>query len=223
MTKTQSYHRDASANHKDVGQQYYAKIGVKTLSAEFAYPGKMLAWHRKIIAFNPTPTRHRHFKTYPGENVIVTKNTSLVSAAYGRIKYTHDVTRDVMLINVLPERREELLREDLWRYRTEHVRSMEENKHLCALRTKSWFRTHPDAKPLVNPPTKPEPRPTRLSRHDAWENPSMPDVPYLYDETTPLAGSARTRRKKIKEMKAKGLWESDPVTDFFTKVPVRDP
>eukprot|EP00913_Durusdinium_trenchii_P025309 g23759.t1 len=51
---------------------------------------------------------------------------------------THDVKRKVMIMNVLAEPREEHVQEDMWRYRTEHVESMEENRELCALRAKAF-------------------------------------------------------------------------------------
>ncbi|EER11605.1 hypothetical protein Pmar_PMAR009817, partial [Perkinsus marinus ATCC 50983] len=41
--------------------------------------------------------------------------------------------------NVLPEPREELLREDLWRYRTEFITSVEDNKLLIQLRQKAYW------------------------------------------------------------------------------------
>lgn len=153
---------------------------MKRLSAEYVWPGVVLVKQRKIVAFGvETKRRNRHFKIYPGENVKVTKTTNLVALAHGRVKYTHDVSRDVLVVNVLPERREELLREDLWRYRTEHVRSMEENRHICFLRMKA---VRMFGKPLVNPPTKPPLRPHHFTKQDIWENPTLPDVPQYDDD-----------------------------------------
>merc|ERR1719476_687747 len=111
-------------------------IGVKALTSEYCETGRVICKQRKFIAKNPKVTRNRHFKLYPGVNVKVMKNTSLQAACSGRVKMTHDVVRDVMIMNILPEPREELLRDEMWRYRTEHVDSLEENKILCHLRTK---------------------------------------------------------------------------------------
>lgn len=153
---------------------------MRRLSAEYVTPGCLLVKQRRYIAWGFEHKRRlRHRKMYPGMNVGVTKNSSLVSLAYGRVKYTHDVNRDVLVVNVLPERREELLREDLWRYRTEHVASMEENRHVCCLRSKE---TKVFVKKLVNPPMKPLPRPKFLSRFDTWENPTLPDAPAICDD-----------------------------------------
>ncbi|PHJ17600.1 mitochondrial ribosomal protein l27 [Cystoisospora suis] len=178
MVKSASYRRPSRAS--PTGQARKPHIGVKRLSAEYVWPGVVLVKQRKIIAFNvETKRRNRHFKIYPGENVKVTKTTNLVALAHGRVKYTHDVSRDVLVVNVLPERREELLREDLWRYRTEHVRSMEENRHICFLRMKA---VRMFGKPLVNPPTKPPLRPHHFTKQDIWENPTLPDVPQYDDD-----------------------------------------
>ena len=43
--------------------------------------------------------------------------TSLHAMVSGRVKFTHHVERGIKIVNVLPEPREELLREDLWRSR----------------------------------------------------------------------------------------------------------
>eukprot|EP00922_Rhytidocystis_sp_ex-Travisia-forbesii_P040786 GHVS01060811.1.p1 GENE.GHVS01060811.1~~GHVS01060811.1.p1 ORF type:complete len:226 (+),score=49.13 GHVS01060811.1:146-823(+) len=171
MTKSQAYHRSSTASPH--GRSYAPHIGIKRLSAEMIQPNGMLVKQRKVIPFNPSPTKFRHFKIYPGENTAVTKSTSIVATTLGRVKYTHDVSRDVLMVNVLPERREELLKEDLWRYRTEHVKSVEENRHVCMLRTKCTFAF---PKALVNPPTKPPPRRQGMSRFDQWENPALPDT-----------------------------------------------
>merc|ERR550539_878569 len=105
-----------------------AHIGVKALSAEYCEAGRLICKQRKFIAKNPLVTRNRNFKIYPGVNVKVMKSTSLQAAVSGRVKMTHDVKRGVLIMNILAEPREELLRDDLWRYRTEHVESMEENR-----------------------------------------------------------------------------------------------
>eukprot|EP00922_Rhytidocystis_sp_ex-Travisia-forbesii_P037986 GHVS01056559.1.p1 GENE.GHVS01056559.1~~GHVS01056559.1.p1 ORF type:complete len:251 (-),score=37.55 GHVS01056559.1:319-1071(-) len=177
MTKSQAYRKSSTASPH--GRSYAPHIGIKRLSAEMVNPNQMLVKQRKVIPFNPTPTKFRHFKIYPGDNTTVTKNTSIISTALGRVKYTHDITRDVLLVNVLSEKREELLKEELWRYRTEHVRSVEENRHVCMLRTKCTFAF---PKELINQPTKPPPRRQRFSRFDQWENPALPNA----DERTQL-------------------------------------
>ncbi|KAF8822864.1 hypothetical protein IE077_004369 [Cardiosporidium cionae] len=175
MTKVQAYRRSARAS--PCHQSVKAHIGVKRLSAEYVQRNQLLVKQRKNIAFNPAVTRLRHFKIYPGENVKVLKNTSLAATCDGRVKFSFNPFTKIKFVNILPEKREELLPEDLWRYRTEHTRSMEENRHLCFLRTKA---TPVFPKPLVNPPTKPPPRPRFLGRWDEWENPSLPDSRYFY-------------------------------------------
>nr|CEL66669.1 TPA: hypothetical protein BN1204_024800 [Neospora caninum Liverpool] len=178
MVKSASYRRPSRAS--PTGQARKPHIGVRRLAAEYVWPGVVLVKQRKVIAFNvETKRRNRHFKLYPGENVKVSKVTNLVALCHGRVKFTHDVSRDVLVVNVLPERREELLREDLWRYRTEHVRSMEENRHICFLRRKA---VRMFGKALVNPPTKPPLRPYYFTKYDTWENPALPDVPQLDDD-----------------------------------------
>jgi len=137
-------------------------------------PRAMLVQQRKFVSPNyPIATRRRQHKYYPGENVRAARFTSLLSTCWGRVKITHDITRDVMVMNVLPEPREELLVEDLWRYRMEHVRSMEENHHICQLRMKAAVAF---PKSLVNAPKKPPPRRVFFSnKYDEWENPGLPD------------------------------------------------
>ncbi|KAL8433289.1 hypothetical protein ACSSS7_003973 [Eimeria intestinalis] len=178
MVKSSAYRRRSRAS--PTGQSQKAHVGPRRLSAEYVTPGVVLVKQRRYIAWGfESKRRNRHKKMYPGENVGVSKDSSLVALVHGRVKFTHDVARDVFLCNVLPEPREELLREDLWRYRTEHVASKEENRHVCHLRTKAT-RVFP--KPLVNPPTKPLPRPKWLSAFDSWENPTLPDAPPLADD-----------------------------------------
>lgn len=178
MVKSSAYHRKPRAS--PTGQSQKAHVGPRRLPAEYVSPGVLLVKQRRYIAWGfESKRRQRHRKMYPGENVGVTKDSSLVSLVHGRVKYTHDAERDVMLCNVLPEPREELLREDLWRYRTEHARTKEENRHICHLRMKAT-RVFP--KEPVNPPTKPLPRPKFLSRFDSWQNPTLPDAPPLSDD-----------------------------------------
>ena len=161
QTKVQSYSKpDRSFPHSQHAVDK-AHIGVRAVSAEYVEASQMLVKQRKYISKNPFVTRHRHFKMYPGENVRVLKTTSLAAMVSGRVKFTHDVSRDVMIVNVLPEPREELLTEDLYRYRTEHVDSMPGNKMTCMLRQK-MLPAFPRV--LVNPPLGARPLPTRLSK-----------------------------------------------------------
>ncbi|EAN32934.1 Ribosomal L27 family protein [Theileria parva strain Muguga] len=172
--KVSAYRRPSRGS--PTGQSKKANIGMKRLSAEYVRPGELLVKQRKFIAHNPNVTRNRHFKIYPGENVgVSTKTTSLFSLVSGRVKYTHDITRNVKLVNVLPEPPDELLRDDLWRYRTEHVTSIQDNTALIWRRVKSSF-AFTDKYGLVNPPLKPYPRAKFLSKYDQWENPCYPDI-----------------------------------------------
>lgn len=93
-------------------------------------------------------------------------------------------------MNVLAEPREELLRDDLWRYRTEHVESMEENTVICGLRAKAFHIFGKDGG-WVNPPVGPKPMRVRIShRNDSWNNPCVRDPlemePYCYPLTRSL-------------------------------------
>ncbi|KAK1939572.1 hypothetical protein X943_001166 [Babesia divergens] len=176
--KVSAYRRPARAS--PTGQARKAHIGIKRLSAEYVTPGQVLVKQRKPLAHNPNVTRNRHFKIYPGENVgVSSKTTTLFALASGRVKYTHDVVRDVKLVNVLPEPPDELLRDDLWRYRTEHVSSIQDNCALVWRRVKSSYYLYSQDS-LLNPPLKPPPRPRFLSRHDPWNNQAYPDLPLSY-------------------------------------------
>lgn len=193
QTKVQSYSKpDRSFPHS----QHFvdkAHIGVRALSAEYVEASRVLVKQRKYISKNPFVTRHRHFKLYPGENVRVTKNTSLVAAVSGRVKFTHDVRRDVVLVNVLPEPREELLREDLWRYRTEHFDSMEMNKRICMLRQKSLVSIQ--TRPLINPPNGPRPLPEKISKDGSehWRSVTVRDPLKIEPFPFALSGSLLKR------------------------------
>ncbi|CAD7922569.1 unnamed protein product [Amoebophrya sp. A120] len=173
-TKTNSYR--VPARHAEFSRAYDKRthVGIRALSAEYVETGRTVVKQRKYISKNPNVTRRqKHFKLYPGENVYVDKDTSLVAMCSGRVKFTHDTERDVKIANVLPEAREELLEDDLWRYRTEHVRSMEENKVLVALRQKALPVF---GKTWVSPPTGMRPAPVRLSKNrDSWSNPHVQD------------------------------------------------
>ena len=62
----------------------------------------------------------------------------------------------------------------MWRYRTEHVDGMEENRELCALRAKA-FPIFGKEGGWVNPPTGPRPMSCRVSKNnDQWNNPLAP-------------------------------------------------
>lgn len=192
QTKVQSYSKpDRSFPHS----QHYvdkAHIGVRALSSEYVEASRILVKQRKYISKNPFVTRHRHFKLYPGENVRVTKNTSLVAMVSGRVKYTHDMKRDVMIVNVLPEPREELIADELWRYRTEHVESPEHNKRLCLLRQK-MLPNFP--RELVNPPVGPRPAPTKLTKDgtEHWNSVTVRDPLKIEPFPFALSGSLLKR------------------------------
>jgi ribosomal protein L27 len=210
QTKVQSYSKpDRSFPHS----QHYvdkAHIGIRALSSEYVEASRILVKQRKYISKNPFVTRHRHFKLYPGENVRVTKNTSLVAMVSGRVKYTHDLKRDVMVVNVLPEPREELAADDLWRYRTEHVTDITHNKALCMLRQKylPWFPTSS----LRNPPTGPRPLPNKVSKDGSehWNSVTLRDP--LTVEPFPFALSGSLLQRHLKKCRNGGD-DSFSVTD----------
>jgi ribosomal protein L27 len=198
QTKVQSYSKpDRSFPHS----QHYvdkAHIGIRALSSEYVESSRVLVKQRKYISKNPFVTRHRHFKLYPGINVRVMKNTSLVAAVSGRVKFTHDLKRDVMIVNVLPEPRDELMSDDLWRYRTEHVLDITHNKKLCMLRQKflPWF---PDSFSLRNPPSGPRPLPVKLSKDGSehWNSVTLRDP--LTVEPFPFALSGSLLRRHLQK------------------------
>lgn len=176
MVKTSSYRRKSRSSPYGQGQK--AKIGVKRLSGEYVRTGQMLVKQRKIIAFNyERKTRKRNFKYYPGENVKVSKNTSLIALADGRVKYTFHVVHNVLIVNVIPEELDELKEEDLYRYRTEHVQSFEENRSLIYLRMKNNHMFPKFQKTqYIKPPLKPQ----FLTKYDIYDNPTLKEVPVLY-------------------------------------------
>lgn len=196
QTKVQSYSKpDRSFPHS----QHYvdkAHIGIRALSSEYVESSRVLVKQRRYVSKNPFVTRHRHFKLYPGENVRVLKNTSLAAAVSGRVKFTHDMKRDVMVVNVLPEPREELLAEDLWRYRTEHVIDSTHNKRLCMLRQKMlpWF----PSRDLINPPSGPRPLPQKISKDgtEHWNSPTLRDPLSIEPFPFALSGSLLQRHLK---------------------------
>eukprot|EP00397_Hematodinium_sp_SG-2012_P063664 GEMP01088400.1.p1 GENE.GEMP01088400.1~~GEMP01088400.1.p1 ORF type:complete len:258 (+),score=53.88 GEMP01088400.1:89-862(+) len=190
-TKTTSYRTPARAGNTTRRFPNRPFIGLRATSAEYVESGRIVVKQRKYIPKNMAVTRRRHFKYYPGENIRVTKNTSLVAMVSGRIKYTHDVIRDVLVANVLPEPREELIPEEFWRYRTEHVETMEENKHVIQLRQKANVVF---GKPLLNPPTGVRPAPKRVSKNmDHWNNPTVQDPLEFVRRPYPLSGNLLRR------------------------------
>jgi len=218
QTKRQSYHKPARA--KPCGQRVpnKAHIGIKALPSEYCEAGRLICKQRKYIAKNPNVTRNRHFKLYPGVNVQVMKSTSLQAMCSGRVKMTHDVTRDVVIMNILPEPREELDRDDMWRYRTEHVESMEENKLVCYMRAKALPAFGKEGG-WVNPPIGPKPMKCRVSYHnDQWNNPCVQDPLEIEPFAYPLPRAALARHIKKVRRRQEGVpdEENDPgfeVTD----------
>mmetsp|Transcript_20825 Transcript_20825/g.34647 ORF Transcript_20825/g.34647 Transcript_20825/m.34647 type:complete len:317 (-) Transcript_20825:83-1033(-) len=216
QTKRQAYHKAPRASPCGQRMPNKAHIGIKATPAEYVEAGRMICKQRKFIAKNPNVTRHRHFKLYPGVNVLVMKNTSLQAAVSGRVKMTHDVTRDVLIMNVLPEPREELLREELWRYRTEHVESMEENKLICNLRAKA-LPVFGKEGGWINQPVGPKPMKVRISkRNDIWNNPNVQDPLEIEPFAYPLPRYQLARHIRKVRRKQAGLPDDDPgfeVTD----------
>jgi len=203
QTKQTSYTVPARAGTTGQRAPNKAMIGVKALPAEYVEAGRVICKQRKFIAKNPHVTRNRHFKLYPGENVTVMKNTSLQAAVSGRVKITHDVERDVKIMNVLPEPREELLRDDLWRYRTEHVKCMQENRLLIHLRSKA-LHVFAKEREWVNPPVGLKPMKTRIShKMDHWNNPCVQDPLEIEPFAYPLTRSLLARHiKKVRQRQA---------------------
>lgn len=210
QTKRQAYHKAPRASPCGQRMPNKAHIGVKALSAEYVEAGRMICKQRKFIAKNPKVTRNRHFKLYPGVNVMVMKSTSLQAAVSGRVKMTHDIRRDVLVMNVLPEPREELLREDLWRYRTEHVECMEENKLICSLRAKA-LPVFGKEGGWINQPVGPKPMKVRISkRNDHWNNPNVQDPLEMEPFAYPLPRHQLARHIRKVRRKQAGLPDDDP-------------
>jgi len=214
QTKRQSYHKPARASPCSQPMPQKAHIGVKALPAEYCEAGRVICKQRKYIAKNPFVTRKRHFKIYPGVNIKVMKSTSLQAAVSGRVKMTHDVKRGLMIMNVLAEPREELLRDDLWRYRTEHVESIEENRVLCSMRTKA-FHVFGKENGWINQPTGPKPMRCRISHHnDLWNNPTVRDPLDMEPFCYALNRSQLERHiKKVRQRHA-GLPEEENDPEF---------
>ncbi|KAF4747798.1 hypothetical protein FOZ63_033142, partial [Perkinsus olseni] len=156
---------------------------------------RIIVKQRHYISKNPGSTRKRNFKFYPGENVVVTKTTSLKAAVSGRVKYTYDPEKERFYANVLPEPREELLREDLWRYRTEFITSIEDNKLLVQLRQKAYWLIFP--RPLVNPPQGIRVSQRRIClKYDEWNNPCIRDPLIIEPHPYPLKGEQLKKHLK---------------------------
>lgn len=220
QTKTTSYWRPPRASPTGQAMPNKAHIGLKATPAEYVEAGRWIVKQRKYIAKNPNVTRRRHFKMYPGENVKVLRNTSLQAMVSGRLKLTHDVTRDVLIANVLPEPRSELLRDDLWRYRTEHIADMEENKYLIYLRQKAlphfgredgW----PNQPLGVRPMSKRFAKPSDKNPGDRWNNPSVRDPMILEPYPYPLSGNLLKRHIEKVRRRQQGLPDEDPEFEVY--------
>jgi ribosomal protein L27 len=166
---------------------------MRALASEYVEAGQLLVKQRRYLSRNIHVTRRKHFKYYPGENVRVRWTTSLAAMVAGRVKYTHDVHRDVIYVNVLPEPREELLRTEIWRYRSEHIRDTLHNKELCLLRSKGLPHF---PRSLVNPPVGAKPDKDRVGgRLAAWNNPVIRDPVEI--EPYPFALKGKLLKKHL--------------------------
>jgi len=219
QTKRQSYRKPGSSFPCGQRMPNKAHIGVKALTSEYCEAGRVICKQRKYIAKNPKVTRKRHFKLYPGVNVKVMKNTSLQAACSGRVKMTHDVHRDVLIMNILPEPREELLRDELWRYRTEHIESTEENKLLCHLRAKA-LPAFGKEDGWVNQPTGVKPMRVRISKGmDMWNNPMIRDPLEIEPFCYPLPKGVLARHLRKVRRKQAGVPAEDNDPDFHVTDP----
>lgn len=219
QTKRASYKKPGNSSPCGVAMPNKAHIGVKALPAEYCEAGRVIAKQRKFIAKNLNVTRKRHFKYYPGVNVRVLKNTSLLAGVSGRIKMTHDVKRDVMIMNVLAEPREELLRDELWRYRTEHIASVEENKLLCHLRCKA-LHVFGKESGWINPPKGIKPMRVRISKgHDKWNNPQVQDPLEIEPYSYPMPRGVLARHLRKVRRRQAGVPDSENDPDFHSTDP----
>lgn len=118
---------------------------------------------------------------------------------------THDADRDVLIMNVLAEPREELLRDDLWRYRTEHVESLEENKVLCYLRSKA-LPVFGKEGGWVNQPHGIKPMKVRISHgKDKWNNYSVQDPMEIEPFAYPLPRGLLARHIRKVQRRQRGI------------------
>lgn len=219
QTKRQSYRKPGTSWPCGQRMPNKAHIGMKALPSEYCEAGRLICKQRKFIAKNPKVTRKRHFKLYPGVNVKVMKNTSLQAACSGRVKMTHDVTRDVMVMNILAEPREELLRDELWRYRTEHVACVEENKLLCHLRSKA-VTVFGKEDGWLNQPTGVKPMRVRISHgQDMWNNPMMRDPLEVEPFCYPLPKGVLARHMRKVRRRQTGVPDAENDPDFHVTDP----
>jgi len=214
QTKRESYHMPGRASPNTQAMPQRAHIGIKAVPSEYVEAGRVIVKQRKYIAKNPNVTRKRHFKLYPGVNVGVMKNTSLQALVSGRVKMTHDVKRDVLVMNVLAEPREELLREEMWRYRTEHVECMQENTVLCQLRAKATVVFGKEGG-WINQPVGPKPMKVKISeKNDHWNNPNIQDPFDVEPFPYPLNRSLLARHiEKVRRRQA-GVKDEDNDPEF---------
>lgn len=223
MVRCQAYQRPNTSAPFGQSTKDRAHLGQRALATEYVDAGRLLVKQRRYLSKNIHATRRKHFKYYPGENVTVRWSTSLAAAVSGRVKYTHDVTRDIIYVNVIPEPREELLRDDLYRYRTEHVEDLEHNKRLCFLRQK--FLPH-FPRELVNPPRGPPPCSDRVvGRVRSWNNAMVRDPLEIEPFPFALKGALLRRHLDKVNRRHRGLPETDKsfsVTDDLLKVQASD-
>jgi len=221
QTKRQSYDKPPRASPCGQSMPNKAHIGIKATPAEYVEIGRVICKQRRYISKNPHVTRNRHFKLYPGINVKVLKNTSLAANVSGRVKITHHVGKDIKIMNVLPEPREELLRDELWRYRTEHVESYEENAFVCMLRQKALYIFGKDDG-WTNPPVGVKPMRARIAGGtskggDRWNNPCVRDPLEIEPFAYALPRGALERHIRKVRRRLAGLPDDDP--DFHVTDP----
>mmetsp|Transcript_22305 Transcript_22305/g.33404 ORF Transcript_22305/g.33404 Transcript_22305/m.33404 type:complete len:147 (+) Transcript_22305:2-442(+) len=133
---------------------------------------------------------------------------------------THDVERDVMIMNILPEPREELLRDEMWRYRTEHVTSVQENTFLCSLRSKA-LHAYGKEGGWVNPPRGIRPMAVRISKgRDTWNNAQVKDPLEIEPFAYPILNRSLLERhlKKVRAKQA-GLPDEENDPEFHVEDP----
>jgi hypothetical protein len=130
---------------------------------------------------------------------------------------THDVKRGLMIMNVLAEPREELLREDLWRYRTEHVECMEENRYICSLRAKAW-PVFGKEDGWINQPAGLKPMRCRISHgNDIWNNMSVQDPLEVEPFAYPLPRGLLERHIKKVRRRHAGVPDEENDPEFTVK------